>query len=240
MKKIWILGLCTGMLWASPQTQIKDKEYIAQSKYHQAYENLNVVMKKDIDNICLQKTKILSLAQKSSIVQSETYIEKVEAAKKGILMRMYLEDKRASIEVSESELKAYYDAHIQDYTAVHAYTLVRKKKEDLLPYLKTLEQTPKEKIEETFKSLASQYSQHPRKSHGGDMGFVGYHTIVKPFGAEAFALKENTFTSKPFKTILGWHIVYVKEKKVTPFEKVKKTLEEILRAKLYKEWFTSL
>jgi len=45
MKRIWILGFCAGMLWASPQTQTRDKDVIAQSKYHKAYADLNSAMK---------------------------------------------------------------------------------------------------------------------------------------------------------------------------------------------------
>jgi len=200
MKHVWLLSTFATLLWASPHAQIQDKEMLAQSKYHQNYAALNRVMKKDIDKIYRKKTTLVSLAQKSGIVQSEAYQEQLEKAKENILLRVYLQKKKASITVSESEIKAYYRTHIRNYTLVHAYTIVRRNKEDLLPYLDTLKATPKEKLTKVFKTLASQYSQHPRKNRGGDMGYIGLNTIVQPFGKEAFALKEGTFTSSPFKT----------------------------------------
>jgi parvulin-like peptidyl-prolyl isomerase len=72
------------------------------------------------------------------------------------------------------------------------------------------------------------------------MGFVGYSSVVQPFGKEAFALKENSFCQKPFETTLGWHALFVKEKRVTPLQKAKNRIEAILRRQKYKKWFETL
>jgi len=240
MKHVWLLSIFATLLWASPHAQIRDKEMLAQSKYHQNYAALNRVMKKDIDEIYRKKITLIALAQKSGIMQNKTYQEQLEKAKENILLSIYLQKKKTSIIVSESEIKAYYRAHIRDYTLVHAYTIVRRNKEELLPHLDTLKATPKEKLLEVFKTLASHYSQHPRKNRGGDMGYIGLNTIVQPFGKKAFELREGTFTSEPFKTTLGWHLVYVAEQKVKPYEAIKKSVQGILRSQKYKAWFTKL
>lgn len=53
-------------------------------------------------------------------------------------------------------------------------------------------------------------------------------------------LKEGSFTHKPFHTALGWQLVYVKEKKVTPLNKVKDSIKSILTEKKYRKWFKTL
>jgi parvulin-like peptidyl-prolyl isomerase len=172
--------------------------------------------------------------------ESSKYKEYMEMIGKEQVMRLFLEKHRDGIVIDKKEMQSYYEEHKQDYTSVHAYTLVRKNEKELDAYLEVLKSSSKAEREKTFIMLAKKHSQHPKKEQGGDLGFVGYTTIVKPFGKEAFALKDNSYTLKPFKTVLGWHIVYAKEKKVISFEKVKKSIENTLRTKAYREWFKVL
>jgi parvulin-like peptidyl-prolyl isomerase len=81
---------------------------------------------------------------------------------------------------------------------------------------------------------------HPRASRGGDMGYIGFHTMAKPFGEKAFGLEVGSFTQKAFKTTLGWHVVYVKDKKIKKIDEVSEHIGMILRNKKYKEWFQLL
>jgi parvulin-like peptidyl-prolyl isomerase len=61
--------------------------------------------------------------------------------------------------------------------------------------------------------------------------------MVQPFGKEAFRLKENEMTELPVKTILGYHVIYVEERKVKPLEEVQAEIENVLREKKYREAF---
>jgi parvulin-like peptidyl-prolyl isomerase len=196
----------------------------------------NTLSKNDLE----KKLTVHSLAKKSDIGQSKIYKDRVQRAKYSILMNMYLQEKKDSIGVELKESQKYYKKNMRDYTNVHAYTIVRNDPKKLLEYVKILNATKKDSLEKKFKELAKKYSQHPRKSKGGDMGFVGYNSIVQPFGEEAFKLKKNTFTKKPIKTVLGYHLIYVSEIKIVGFEKLKNKIENILINQRYKKRFMGL
>jgi parvulin-like peptidyl-prolyl isomerase len=218
----------------------EDLDKLSQYDYRKPYEKLNVDEKKRVQKRLKKKLAVYDLAIKSDISQSQEYKKRVQNIEKSVLMNIYLQKMRESIVVKPKEIKEFYGKHLRDYTNVHAFTIVRSERERLLEYVKVLDKTPQKRVEAKFKELAKKYSQHPRKSRGGDMGFIGYDSVVQPFGKEAFRLRENAYTRKPFKTTLGYHLVYVKEIKVLPLEKVSKGIEESLRAKKYKKWFNEL
>ncbi|MEQ1900713.1 MAG: peptidylprolyl isomerase [Devosia sp.] len=58
-----------------------------------------------------------------------------------------------------------------------------------------------------FAALAADKSIDPSaKQNGGDLGFVPYWQVVKPFADAAFALKDGE-TSGPVQSQFGWHII---------------------------------
>lgn len=235
-----LLLISTGLLAAEESYRDKMLEKLSQKQYHKSYSSLNTTQKEQVENNYDKRARIYTLAKKANIEQSSAYEDHMKMLGKEYAMRLFLQQHRENISITVQEMKMYYNLNKRDYTTLHAYTLVRSQKEDLGAYLKVLKSTPKEALEKTFITLAKAHSQHPRKSVGGDMGMIGYNTMAKPFGEKAFALEDNSYTTTPFKTVLGWHIVYVKMRKVTPFQKVKKRIEENLKAKKYKKWFGEL
>jgi parvulin-like peptidyl-prolyl isomerase len=239
LKVVMLLFFLVGTVFSSELLK-EDLNKISQYDYNKSYEKLSIDEKKSVEKRLKKKLAVYDLAIKSTIPQSEEYKKSIQNAEKSILMNMYLQNKKDSIVVNTKEIKAYYKKHIRNYTNVHAFTIVRAKQEELLEYVNTLNKTPKNKLEEKFKELAKKYSEHPRKSRGGDMGFVGYDSIIQPFGKEAFKLDENSFTQKPLKTNLGYHLIYVKKIRIVSLEKLSKNIEETLRMEKYKKWFTEL
>ncbi len=237
---IILIILCSMTLVASETPKEKLLERLSRMKYMKSYSDLTAQEKKKIDSRYSKRERIYLLATKAGMQNTDKYKEYMKIAGEEYAMRLFLQDHKSNIVINEKDIQNYYDKHIQDYRRVHAYTIVRKDKKDLEEYLKILQSTTPQKLEQVFTDLAKKYSQHPRKAKGGDLGFIAYRTMVRPFGEKAFALKENSYTKKPFKTTLGWHLVYVKEQKTISLKKVKKSIKNILISKKYKEWFRSL
>jgi len=212
----------------------------AYTMYGQNYDSLTEDKQKKVIKGLEKKHAVLQLAQMSNISKTQAYQDALSKASKGILINMYLAHKKEAITVSPEEIENAYNKHLRDYTNVYAFTLVRKHEKDLEKYISILEKTPSEKIENVFRTLAKEHSEHPLKSKGGEMGFIGYDSIVQPFGKEAFRLRENTFTHKAVKTVLGYHLIYIKARKVLSLNKVQKAIKETLKNTKYKAWFKTI
>lgn len=133
------------------------------------------------------------------------------------------------IEVSDEETENYYNEHIEDYS--------QPEKRDLdyvlFPLIPTANDTAavfdevdkiKERLSlgEDFETLALEYSQDPSvNTNKGDLGYFDRGTMVKPFSDAAFAAKPGDLIG-PVKTIHGYHLIKVIDKKVeNGVEKVK-------------------
>ena len=149
-----------------------------------------------------------------------------------------IDDKVAA---SGPELKKFYDEHKDDYTspaqikARHilikvpagadekAWDEAKKKAEDV-----------KKRIEkgEDFGKVAKEISDDPgTKGRGGELGYFSKGRMVPEFETAAFSLKPGTL-SDPVKTIFGYHIIQVEDKKTAKaraFEDVKGSIEQRVR-----------
>jgi peptidyl-prolyl cis-trans isomerase SurA len=79
----------------------------------------------------------------------------------------------------------------------------------------------------SFSELAKQYSDHKESATaGGELNWFGAGEIISDFSEAAFMLKDTGEYTKPVKTIYGWHIIKLLEKKPnSSFEESKSYLE---------------
>jgi len=79
----------------------------------------------------------------------------------------------------------------------------------------------------SFSTLAKEYSDHKESSvRGGEMNWFGTGEIISAFSEAAFALNDTGTYSKPVRTLYGWHIIKLLEKRAPgSFEEIRSFLE---------------
>jgi len=125
------------------------------------------------------------------------------------------------VTVEEEELRAYYDENKDRYTEpeqVKARHILVEDEETAENILKQLE------TGEDFAEIAKEKSTDPgSKDKGGDLGFFGRGMMDPTFEEAAFSLGIGE-TSPPVKSMFGYHIIRVEDKKperLLPFDEVR-------------------
>jgi peptidyl-prolyl cis-trans isomerase SurA len=79
----------------------------------------------------------------------------------------------------------------------------------------------------SFKELAQKYSDHKESAvKGGELNWFGTGEIISDFSEAAFSLRDTGSFSKPVRTIYGWHIIKLLDRKPPgSFEESKSYLE---------------
>ncbi|AGU48983.1 putative PpiC-type peptidyl-prolyl cis-trans isomerase [Variovorax paradoxus B4] len=154
-----------------------------------------------------------------------------------------LEAAKKNISVNEADLKSYYEQNTARFGAKEerraSHILItapasasaadrakaKAKAEQLLAEVK--------KAPATFADVARKNSQDPGSAEkGGDLDFVTRGAMVKPFEDAMFALKKGDI-SDVVETEFGYHIIRLADIKpavVPPFEQVRATIENEVRA----------
>ncbi len=146
----------------------------------------------------------------------------------------------------EEELKEYYDSHTTEFRndeqvkARHILLKVDEGEQDAEVKAKAMEIYEKAKAEGAdFAALAKEFSEGPTKTKGGDLGWFGKNRMVKEFEEKAFSMQAGEI-SEPLKTMFGYHVIKVEERKDAidrPFDTVK---EEIAKTILIQKKDTAL
>lgn len=140
------------------------------------------------------------------------------------------------------DIKAYYNDHIKDYRSekkVKARHILVK----VSPQATESEKTAaKEKImaahkrvkaNEDFAKVAQEVSQDGSAQNGGDLGYFGQGTMVKPFEEAAFKLNPGE-VSEIVETPFGYHIIKVEDIKLPSHQGIDSVKLEIAKILLEK------
>lgn len=163
-------------------------------------------------------------AREQGLDKQEEFIHKINDISEQILTQQILGELFQEIEVTEEQVKDYFQEHqdkfVQEETVQVKHILVeeQQKAQEILEQLKDGELS--------FEEAAEKYSICPSKERGGDLGYFKRGMMVKEFEAVAFELPLNEL-SPLVKTQYGYHIMVVTdktEKQLMKFEEVKDNL----------------
>ncbi len=138
-----------------------------------------------------------------------------------------------TVAVSDDEIRAYYDANVEDYTQeerVRArHILLRVEDEAQAAAVEARLAAIRARIEagEDFAALAAELSDDPSsKVRGGDLGFFGRGTMIGAFEDAAFGADPGELVG-PIRTNFGFHLIEVLEKQPGGTQSLEEVRDEI-------------
>lgn len=151
-------------------------------------------------------------------------------------------------DISESEMKTYYDENKDSYytdTVTASHILIKTQDDEGNELSEDKKKEAKEKAEEVlakvksgedFAELAKEYSEDSSASSGGELGTFGRNKMVAEFEDAAFAMKKGEI-SDIVETEYGYHIIKVTDRvdKQQTFDEVKDQVKSTLASDKYNE-----
>lgn len=184
---------------------------------------------------CLEQLTALYLFAKegedNKLQETEEFQKVLANARRDILAQMQMRETMRQAEVSQEEMKAYYEEHKQQYAKgerVRAKHILTDTEESCSQILEEILKGEKE-----FEVAAQEKSKCPSGAKGGDLGEFGRGQMVKEFEEAAFTA-ETGHVVGPVKTQFGYHLIKVEEKKPAseaPFEEVEGAIRRTLLQK---------
>ena len=169
------------------------------------------------------------LGEDEKLDESEEYAKILESAKRDILAQLAMRDTLKKVQVSEEELKDYYEANQKKFekgATVSAKHILVEQEEQCKDILAQIESGAK-----TFEDAAQEFSTCPSKAKGGDLGEFGRGQMVKEFEDAAFDAEIGKVVG-PVKTQFGHHLIKVEKKNessTASFDEVRGQITEAIQ-----------
>ena len=146
--------------------------------------------------------------EEEKIDETEEFKNVMENARKDILAQMAMRKLFATVNVTDDEIKEYYEANKSKYSkgaSVHAKHILVDNEEKCTELLNAI--TSGEKV---FEDVAKESSTCPSGANGGDLGEFGRGQMVKEFDEAVFTAEVGKIIG-PVKTDFGYHLICVDE-----------------------------
>ena len=136
------------------------------------------------------------------------------------------EEVTKDVEPSEEELQAFYDEHKADFTQTRTQHILVESKPRATSLYNQLKAIPPKNVDEVFADLAKQFSQDDATaSKGGDLGFHSPGELAPEYEQVADSLDIGEI-GRPLQTQLGFEVIRVTDRRVTPFDDVRADITE--------------
>lgn len=178
----------------------------------------------------LDDAKLEEALQQQGIESIDAYKERFfEVNKESLIINKLQENIRGQAEVTEEEMKSYYDknkANFEYQEQVKASHILLEDKETAEEVMTKLENGG------DFTELAQEYSTGPSAEQGGDLGYISKdQNIAQPFKEAVFALDTGEM-SQIVETQYGFHIIKATDRReagVRSYEEVKDQIKQQLQ-----------
>jgi len=188
-----------------------------------------------LDNYVITREVLYQEAKKKGLHKNKEIMSKVEDFKRAMLIDALLEDTlRGKSEVTETEVQQYYKGNEDSFKEPREIK-IRHIIVNSEPALKeVLEKLSKG---ERFEKLASTYNIDMSREDGGNIGYIRRGQLAPSFSQfeeAAFSLRKKGEMSEVVKTVYGYHIIQLEDRRGTvlrPFDQVKEKIRFFLQAK---------
>lgn len=165
--------------------------------------------KRYLDSLILREI-IYHEAQKEGITKDPAIINRIEDAKKKVVIEEYLKRKvEGGLSPSQKEKDAFYEenkAAFDNAETIRVRHILVKTEDEAKKIQKLLADG------EDFAKLARENSICPTASEGGDLGYFKRGDMVEEFDKAAFELKKPGDISPIVQTRFGFHIIQLVDK----------------------------
>ncbi len=192
-----------------------------------------------LDNLVAEILLYNEALDKGVADNKETKELLVEARRKIMMARLVKEEVEDKINVSERDMKSYYDERKDDFMSPEMYRashiLVRSMEE-------AVKIADKLNAGALFEELAKTHSMDVTNTRGGDVGFFSTGQMVPEFEDACVRLNVGE-VSGPVKTQFGYHIVKLTDKKApqpVEYDKVKQRIDMMIRTEKRRELLDQL
>ncbi|MGH2630181.1 MAG: peptidylprolyl isomerase [Actinomycetota bacterium] len=151
-----------------------------------------------------------------------------------VLLFQAVQTRVAEEGLDDERMQQLYEDEILRFTTVEAlHILVDTEAEAQDVYAQV---TAPGATQRTFANLAKEVSTDTESgANGGSLGQAVASTFVPEFGEAAAALKPGE-VSRPVQSEFGWHVIYLVNKQVTPFDEAKAQLSQGEQGTLFNAW----
>ncbi len=209
------------------------------------YVSDKVVSKEKVLNDLMNKVLGVQKAKKAGLDNDPIVKSKMEDVLYHAQISKDLEGELKKIEVSDNEVKQYYNSHPEYRTAHILFRVtanpekneVLAAQEQAFKVYQTLKKNP-----EKFGELAARYSQSATAPNGGDMGFQPAVRMAPEY-FKAINGKADGYISNPVRTQFGYHIIKVLAKKdfdTINMGQYKKIVYDKKRDKILEDYFVGM
>ncbi|MEI7640955.1 MAG: peptidylprolyl isomerase [bacterium] len=146
----------------------------------------------------------------------------------------YTEKVDEKARVTDKDAEEYYTTHSGDFSEIKARHILIKSKDFATSLYDRI------KAGEDFIELAKKYSEdNTTRESGGELGYFGKGAMVQEFEQAAFPLSVGE-VSEPVRTVYGYHIIKIDEKRKITYEDSKDKIKKMIEDRKKKEIFEAV